>query len=190
MKNSFKIIAAVALLLFFVIGGYFLIFMTLENDILLSENNTSYQFEENWVRENSPEESDGESLTRNVELPDGSFENQLISISRYKTELDPEEWTATQIDLNDVLVMTFEWGDFNGYKHLSITSKTISDDAKIDYFFKDYEVMSFTFQPLHALDTSDNEDFYLRIIAENSEINEINNYSDIKLPLPTVHKRS
>ena len=166
MKNSFKIVAAIVVLLFFVVGGYFLVFMTPENNVLLPEKNTSYKFEENWVRENSPEESDTESLTRNVKLPDGSFENQLISISRYKTELDPEEWTATQIDLNDVLVMTHEWGDFNGYKHLSITSKTINDDARINYFFKDNEVMSFTFQPLHALNTSDNKDFYLNVINE------------------------
>ena len=166
MKNSFKNVAAIGVLLFLVVGGYFLVFMTPENDVLLSEKNTSGKFEENWVRENSPEESDNENLTRNVELPDGSFENQLISISRYETELNPEEWIATQIDLNDVLVMTHEWGDFNGYKHLSITSKTINDDAKIDYFFKDNEVMSFTFQPLHALNTSDNKDFYLSVIDE------------------------
>lgn len=166
MKNSFKVSAIIVVTLFFLIGGYFLTFMTPENGFLPSKNSTYDKFEENWVRENSSEKPDDDSFSRNVKLPDGSFENQLINISRYETELEPEEWVATQIDLNDVLVMTHEWSDSNGYKHLSITTKTVNDDARIDYFFKDSEVMSFTFQPLHALNSSDNKDFYLKVIDE------------------------
>jgi hypothetical protein len=167
MKNSFKIGVVIVTLVFFIVGGYFYIFMSPENDASLPKNSTHDNSEGNWIRENSPETPDNHSFSRNVKLSDGSFENQLINISRYMTELEPEEWVATQIDLNDVLVMTHEWSEYNGYKHLSITSKTISDDARIDYFFKDNEVSSFTFQPLHALNIPENSGFYLKVIDES-----------------------
>lgn len=167
MKNSSKIsIVLVVLVLFFTIGGYLLRDKTSNNQSLPSDNASTTEHNGSWVKESPQEISGNDVFSRNVKLSDGGFENQRITISSNTTELSPEEWIETQIDLNDVLVITHEWRIFNDYKHLSITTKTVNDDAQIDYFFKDNDVISFVFQPLHALKDSDTEDYYLKIINE------------------------
>lgn len=165
MKNPSKI-SIVVLVLFFMIGGYLLRDKTSNNQNLPSDNASTTEHNDNWVKKSSQQISGNDVFSRNVKISDGGFENQRITISSNTTELSPEEWVETQIDLNDVLVIAHEWRVLNDYKHLSITTKTVNDDAQIDYFFKNNNVISFVFQPLHALKDPDTNDYFLKIIDE------------------------
>jgi len=168
MKKPSKInaLVSVLLVLFIIVGGYLLTHKTRDNKILPSENAVEAGTKSDWVEENTHDISDSVIFSRNVKLYDGGLENQRISISSYSTELSPEEWVATQIDLDDVLTITHEWGFYNDHRHLRIESRTVNDDAQIDYFFKDNVVISFVFQPLHALKEPDTNDHYLKTIDE------------------------
>ncbi len=161
-KLSKKIILSfVLILLLLVVGAYFLI-----GKLTTNEDINYTQSDNGWIKEDFQEKLEDKVISRTVQTAEGKFEQQRIVISNKTTQLSPEDWIATQVDLNDVLILSYEWGYFNGYRHLSVTSQTISDDARIDYFFKNNEVIYFIFQPLHALEDKDTEDYYLRTLSD------------------------
>ncbi|KKT78338.1 MAG: hypothetical protein UW75_C0046G0002 [Parcubacteria group bacterium GW2011_GWF2_44_8] len=168
MKNlsSISIILTVTVVLFLIVGVYLLKQNISDNQIMPSKNTGDTQLIYGWMKESSQEISDNTIFSREVELSGGGFENQQIVISSYTTELSPEEWVGSQIDLDDVLVISHEWKSFREYRHLTIATRTVSDDAQIDYFFKDSAVISFVFQPLHSLSEPDTKGYYLKIIEE------------------------
>lgn len=168
MKNLSKmnVLLSIIILLLLASGVYFFINKPTYENVATDENINYTQTDDAWIKDFSQKMMGTEVLTRTVHIAEGDFEQQRIAISSSTTQLNPEEWVSTQIDLNDVLVISYEWGFSNGYRHLNVASRTVSDDARIDYFFKNNEVITFVFQPLHALKDKDTENYYLKVISD------------------------
>lgn len=161
-----NILLSIIILLLLAIGVYFSINKPTYENVTTNENINYTSPDDGWIKEGSQKMTGDEVISRTVQTAEGGFYQQRIVISNKMIQLNPEEWVATQIDLNDVLVLSYEWGSSDEYKHLSVTSRTVSDDAQIDYFFKNNKVISFVFQPLHALKDEDTENYYLKVISD------------------------